>query len=81
MAITVFAFITSGKSPKASRPRAPVAVSESGSVISSGACPATTGKDERGVATVTRPAPARKAAMPAMAGAPDFPREPPITST
>ena len=59
----------------------PASVSASGSVISSAAKPATVGSTDRGVATVERPAPARSAAIPAMAAAPDFPSEPPMMST
>ena len=51
----------------------PVRVGVSGQVISSGATAATSGSAGAGTAAVTRPAPARKAARAAMAGAPDFP--------
>ncbi len=53
----------------------------SGSVINSGACEAICGIALSAEATVTRPAPARRAAHPAIDGAPVLPREPPITST
>ncbi len=69
MAITVL--------PSASSSRFP----SSGAVISSGAWAAICGMAPAAEATVTRPAPARSAAMPAMAAAPVLPREPPTTST
>ena len=59
----------------------PCGVSLSGTVISSGACEAICAIALWAEATVTRPAPARRAANPDMAGAPVFPREPPTTRT
>src|SRR5271157_3853473 len=59
----------------------PVSVSGSGSVISSAANAATFGSALLAVATVTSPAPARSAAIPAIAAAPDFPSDPPTIST
>ncbi len=50
--------------------------SPSGSVINSGANPATVGSTEAGLATVASPAPMRRAAMPHMAAAPLLPSEP-----
>ena len=58
----------------------PAFVSGSGSVINSAANDATLGSTLRGTATVLSPAPARNAAMPAIAAAPDFPSEPPTIS-
>ena len=58
----------------------PVSVSGSGSVINSAANPATLGRALLLVAIVTSPAPARNAAMPAIAAAPDLPSEPPTIS-
>src|SRR6185437_5357050 len=57
---------------------APEDVSGSDSVINSGIALATIGRMLPGTAQVTNPAPIRKAAIEAMVGAPDFPREPPI---
>ena len=59
----------------------PVSVSGSGSVINSAANPATLGNALFAVATVASPAPARNAAMPAIAAAPDLPSDPPTIST
>ena len=55
--------------------------SPSGSVISSGANPATVGRTDAGVATVASPAPMRNAAVPHMAAAPLLPSEPATTRT
>ena len=64
------------------RPRDAAAVGlGSGSVINSAAKDATALSTLFGVATVLSPAPARNAAMPAIAAAPDFPNEPPTIST
>ena len=51
----------------------PAAVSSSGSVMYSGAIAATIGTHERGVATVTRPAPERSAPSAARCAAPVLP--------
>ena len=59
----------------------PASVSSSGSVMISGWNPATVGSTDFAVATVDNPAPARSAAMPAIAAAPALPSDPPITST
>ena len=48
----------------------------SGSVMNSGAIDATIGRHDTGVATVTRPAPERRAAIAARCAAPVLPREP-----
>ena len=58
----------------------PRLVSGSGSVISSGAWDAISAMALSADATVTRPAPARSAAIPAIAAAPVLPREPATTS-
>jgi hypothetical protein len=59
----------------------PASVSARGSVITSGANPATVANTDFGVATVASPAPTRKADIPAIAAAPAFPTDPPTTST
>ena len=79
MAITVLPSATASRS-MACRME-PVCVSASGSVINSGAWAAMAGMALAAEATVTSPAPARRAAIPAMAAAPDFPRDPATTST
>src|SRR4051812_19208710 len=53
----------------------------SGAVINSGIDAATTDRQSGGVATVTSPAPARRAALPAIAAAPDLPGDPPTIKT
>ncbi len=59
----------------------PDGVSGSGSIMISGECAAIEPIADSGQATVTRPAPARSAASPAMAAAPALPRDPATTST
>ena len=59
----------------------PVGLASIGCVINSGAKPDTCATIGLGTAAVTSPAPARSAAIDAIAGAPDFPTDPPITST
>jgi hypothetical protein len=59
----------------------PVGLANIGHVISSGAKLDTNDTIELGTAAVTSPAPARNAAIDVIAGAPDFPTDPPITST
>jgi len=61
---------------------APRSVSARDAVITSGiTCVATSGWEETGVPTVTKPAPERMAAFPQSAAAPVNPREPAITRT
>jgi len=68
-------------SSPASPPSAPSRVSGSGSVIASVNFAASTGFDERAAATVTSPAPERKAAEAARQAAPVIPGDPATTST
>src|SRR5208282_4996438 len=83
IAITVFPLVSdsnsSGVMPFAAT--CPAAFAGSGDVINSGAITETGASTGAGTAAVTRPAPARIAVRDVMAGAPDLPRDPPITST
>ena len=76
-----FAFKSCSRRARAKIETVPSAVSSSSSVINSGADAATVLCTDLGDATVTSPAPVLRAASPAMAGAPLFPTEPPITNT
>ncbi len=80
---TVFRAITSANRPLriASIEIAPAVFAGSASVIYSACAAATIGCTGSAVATVTSPAPARNPAFPAIAAAPDFPRDPATTST
>ena len=83
IAITVFFSViaTSAGSSGARIAIDPESVSANGSVIISGAYDAIDEIADAAEATVESPAPARNAAIPAIAAAPVFPRPPAITRT